>query len=947
MALAPIAQAADLRSRGDPRGRLHTALGRAAGRAWRTLDIALAGNSFLDRFGRPEDGPLHDQLRAFLASLPGEIPGRDGAARELRAAREAGVLAVGPPGDDPAANRSADPTEALAAELDRAGYGQLARAVTHRPAGRLPLVVAAVRYFFRREVEGDAELARSLPAYRADGVTADQEAGFAALFDAMAGHADRLAEVLGDDDGEEQPVGLDVKAELAKSSRPVREIGGQVMRVLEKYKLDERAVGPDDGHSIAADAEQSLVLGLAARYRALPEGERNESPALLNAMGKLQLAAGDFDAAQRDFASAAQLASSPEARAEARHNAYRAALERGRHDEALRELLHAVKLDPRRFAPFPVGKYLPQRILGAGGFGVAFLCKHRDDGGLVVVKALHPERLERGAASLVREAQMLAALRHPAVLRPHHCDFADQAKTRAFLVMDYFEGVTLRQYVADHGRIPPALFAPLARQLADGLRTAHSQGILHRDVKPANILVRREAGEWDARLIDFGLALRRSAFTDTLAVSRVASGAAAAIAGTRDYAAPEQFGRLPGVPVGRAADVYGFAKTCCFALFGTPQPLLKHWREVPEHLAALLGRCLADDPKDRPHDFADVIAALDGSDGPRPEPVPAPVVAPEPPEPPEPPVRPGPPVQYVAPEPVALPPRPRPRPKRRPKSQMSAAYWIGGGLGAALVVLLVVILVGAGRRNTRPTTTEVAAAPTNRKATEPKDARPTPVPKETTEPADPPMKSAPMPMPMPPAPMAVKWGTPIDPDGDCTITTDQGTLTIRIPGVAHDMSIEDGRINAPHVMQEIDGDFTVRVKVCGQLRPGNGQTTNNHIPVHSGGLMVWADSRNYLRLDRAGMTRNGQQQSASFIELRAGGQKVGAKWSSAGEDDTYQKLVRRGNTITGSISTNGKDWTVLEKFTTKFPPKVSIGVFAVNVAREPLTIRFEEFQIEP
>src|SRR5262249_11470759 len=81
-------------------------------------------------------------------------------------------------------------------------------------------------------------------------------------------------------------------------------------------------------------------------------------------------------------------------------------------------------------------------------------------------------------------------------------------------------------------------------------------------------------------------------------------------------AAPEQMGKLPGVSVRPASDVYGFARTCCYALFQTPQPLLRHWRSIPAALAELLENCLEDQPAQRPQDFKavlDRLSALRGS----------------------------------------------------------------------------------------------------------------------------------------------------------------------------------------------------------------------------------------------------------------------------------------------------------------------------------------------
>jgi hypothetical protein len=337
-------------------------------------------------------------------------------------------------------------------------------------------------------------------------------------------------------------------------------------------------------------------------------------PALLNAIGKLEVVAGDFDAAQRDFEQVTTLTKDAGSQAEAHFNAYRAALERRDWDAALRGFSEAVRLDARRFALFPVGKYQPKRILGAGGFGVAFLCKHKYMDAPVVVKALTAEDLGRDADKVFTEAQVLRELDHPAIIRISDCGYVDSgSRSWPFLVMDYFQGVTLEEHVEKHGPLPVVDLVAVARQVAAGLQAAHGKGILHRDVKPANLLVRKEKSGWRVKVIDFGLALRQSADRNTTVKGKPARTLlATSIAGTLDYPAPEQLGRLRGVSASPASDVYGFAKTCCYALFQTTQPLPKHWHSIPPPLAQVMERCLEEDPNKRPQGFAEILGKLTG-----------------------------------------------------------------------------------------------------------------------------------------------------------------------------------------------------------------------------------------------------------------------------------------------------------------------------------------------
>jgi tetratricopeptide (TPR) repeat protein len=623
----------------DQSQRLPAALHRSNEHAWKALEIALAGESIWTWLDRAENKAFRQQVRAFLdvaplAGLPGHGPEfRQQCLKELRDARKAGVLTGG--SLDPrslaqqagAFARFADPQslldaewrsiEHMAGELRQANYPSVAHLLALRPAHGTPVLVAAVRFFFRREVETDRELFQGLTWAKLEAIRGSLDHGFASLSDALAAHRQLLEEMLGSvQEVVVQTHGavLDVQAEQQRQGQQVQEIYQAVLELKRRYDLQAVEVRPRDSLAIGSEAERRLVKQVLERFRNLPAEEQRRLPALLNSLAQLEVASGDFDAAQRDFQQVAALVSDRKAQAEAQHNAYGAALERGELDEALTALKQATALDPQRWAPFPLNKYEPERILGAGGFGVAFLCRNRHSGGRVVVKALRTDSLDREVADVFREAQVLEEIEHPAIIRLRDCDYADADQKRPYLVMDYFDGLTLSDYVEKHGALKPEELVAMAVSMAEALQAAHARGILHRDVKPANVLVRREGdgARWRIKLIDFGLALKQSVLKTTVSNpgARAKTIMGYSVAGTVDYAAPEQMGRLPGVAVGPYTDVYGFGKTCCHALFRTVQPLRKHWREIPEALADLLEQCLSESPEERLPNFTKVLGRL-------------------------------------------------------------------------------------------------------------------------------------------------------------------------------------------------------------------------------------------------------------------------------------------------------------------------------------------------
>ena len=201
----------------DNSTRLTAALEKANERAWKALEVALAGDSLWDRckllLASGEDKAFRAQVRPFLDACPlAELHGRDAyrqkCLQELRAASKAGQLTGG--GIDPVAlarragafARFSDPQSLLDAEagslgemgddLRKAGYPNLAEFVSMRPQRGDPLLIVAARYFFRRAVEDDSALFQGLAFAQLERLAESQEAGFAALGDALAQHGRRV-----------------------------------------------------------------------------------------------------------------------------------------------------------------------------------------------------------------------------------------------------------------------------------------------------------------------------------------------------------------------------------------------------------------------------------------------------------------------------------------------------------------------------------------------------------------------------------------------------------------------------------------------------------------------------------------------------------------------------------------------------------------------------------
>ncbi|MBL7259441.1 protein kinase [Actinoplanes sp. LDG1-01] len=244
-------------------------------------------------------------------------------------------------------------------------------------------------------------------------------------------------------------------------------------------------------------------------------------------------------------------------------------------------------------------RYRLTQRLAAGGMGEVWrgedVMLHRQ----VAIKVMLPAlRSDREFVTRFRtEARMMAALRHPGIVQVY--DYGETADGD-YLVMEFVEGIPLAKRIEQAGRLSPAETMAIVAQVADALQVAHEAGIVHRDVKPANLLVRPGGA---IVLVDFGVA--RSATANGLTGTNV-------VLGSANYMAPEQ---AEGKPIGPPTDVYALGAVAYCCLTGRPpyvgdNPLQVLTQlvygelptlppDVPQPVAALVLRTLAKEPSHR------------------------------------------------------------------------------------------------------------------------------------------------------------------------------------------------------------------------------------------------------------------------------------------------------------------------------------------------------------
>jgi serine/threonine protein kinase len=261
-----------------------------------------------------------------------------------------------------------------------------------------------------------------------------------------------------------------------------------------------------------------------------------------------------------------------------------------------------------------LGRYRLEEVLGHGGMALVYRAWDDELERPVAVKLLADNlaRDEQLRRRFLREARTAARLAHPNIVEIYDSGELDG---RLYIVMEYVEGKTLAEILRGQGPLPPAEATQLALQLCAGLDHAHERGIVHRDIKPQNLLVQEDD---ILKIADFGIAKPDGATTLT---------EAGGIIGTAAYLAPEQ---LSGEVVTPAADIYAlgvvlyemltgrppYEVETITQLIGRPQdesapPVRELAPEVPPDLEAVTMRCLARLPRYRPATAADVARQLE------------------------------------------------------------------------------------------------------------------------------------------------------------------------------------------------------------------------------------------------------------------------------------------------------------------------------------------------
>ena len=280
------------------------------------------------------------------------------------------------------------------------------------------------------------------------------------------------------------------------------------------------------------------------------------------------------------------------------------------------------------------GKYRILGKLGQGGMATVYKALHVGFDEVRALKVIHPE-LASDPAFVKRfgqEAALTRKLHHFNAVRVEDIDQADDG--RPFMVMEFIEGESLQDVIRRQAPLPVPRVCRIAKQVAAALEAAHQMGMIHRDIKPGNILLSRSSPGGEevelAKVLDFGIAKIKEAHAAEAGVTLTRTGTSI---GTPAYMSPEQAMGKTGAELDGRADLYSLGVVMYEMLTGElpikaesevqmlighintpPQPIRARRPEVPEGVEAVVMRCLEKDPLRRPASGAALIAQIEAAE---------------------------------------------------------------------------------------------------------------------------------------------------------------------------------------------------------------------------------------------------------------------------------------------------------------------------------------------
>ncbi len=601
---------------------LRNAIRRALDRSWQAMGIALGDERFVQRAAQwLQQADTQDLARMIDKVLQTEYVGDEAFRQdcfkewqEVQKQRLDDQLELDTLYDEvnrwPLAQRNIfdaahEAVRNLAAELED-GYPNLGRLIARSRENQPPLLVAVFAFFFRQELRKCEELA--------------DELNLTALRELSRHHSDtwkKLDQICEQLDGHfDQLFGqLDKITDMADdTNRKIVVLQKLVQDALKKKHIPLHGpIREEHSDCMRTQDERRLIGRFLDQYRQLDAETQRRCPELLNQLGRLQVCVGQYGKAEASFSTVAGYCRAETGKAEALYNAHLAALEAREWDKALRYVMDAANMDHARYHLFPWEKFDPQRILGASGLGVVFLCTDKHTGQHVIVRTLHQQHLDRDIKDIFHEACILWRLQNPHIIGARSADYALEQDQRPYMVLDYFQGQRLGRSLKSapaNEQYPVREVEILARQIALAMQAAHKANIMHRNLKPGNVLIGQQHAEPRIKVIDFGLVLKQQLATSP-EQSTHQSVLGRTISETSDYAAPEQKKSLPAHETKPHTDIYAFGRILAFLLYGTLNSKLRHRKHVPSYLNELVEKCTDDNYTFRPPNFDIVLSLLD------------------------------------------------------------------------------------------------------------------------------------------------------------------------------------------------------------------------------------------------------------------------------------------------------------------------------------------------